>query len=174
MNNLLPVFALLASFSPAQEPAKPADPAQLQAGGKAAPQPAREPFGATRPLSSTLLLSYEENLELLEAQRDTKKAHIRAAEVAVKAAEMTAGRLEKLGGTGLAPQEELAKAKLEVEAAKAQVEIRAGEMKEIEIRIKYAKKRLDEAKAAVRAPAENPFRKADRKAVDPVPPPAGG
>ena len=41
---------------------------------------------------------------------------------------------------------ELGKAEADFEMAKAQVDIRAAELKEVEVKIKHAKKRLDDAK----------------------------
>jgi hypothetical protein len=114
---------------------------------------------------------YEEELELAEAQRDIRKAHVRAAEVAVKAAET---QFELIGNAGNIPQMERAKARLEVEAARAQLEIKVAETKEIEVRVKYARKRLEDAKAAAAAPppAQRGF---DPPPVDrPPPPPSGG
>jgi len=168
MKRFLPAvaaLALVAAFATAQDqdPAKPADPkqpAQPKAAGGfgkvAQPEPKANPFGtAIRPVSATVLLSYEENLELLEAQRDTKRAHVRAADVAVKLAEIPAANAERLFANKVVSKEEVDRARLEVEAAKAQLDIRAGELKEIEVRIKYAKKRLDDAKATnEKAPAK--------------------
>jgi hypothetical protein len=172
------VALVVASGSTGQDP-KPGDPkqpAQPKAGGfgkKAQTEPKAGGFGTSRPLSATLLLSYEENVELLDAQRETKKAHIAAAGVAVKLAEVNVAQIERAVAANAGGRTELEKARLEVEAAKARLEIQIGEMKEIEVRAKYAKKRLEEVKAMERAPApENPFRKGkvDRKAVDPPPP----
>ena len=86
-----------------------------------------------------MLPQYEEELELIEAQRDIRKAHVRAAEVAVKAAETQFDCSTSAGNN--VPQMERTKARLEVEAAQAQLEIKIAEMKEVEVRIKYSKKR---------------------------------
>ena len=66
-----------------------------------------------------------------------------------------------------------------MEVAEAQVPIRQAELKEVEVRLKYAKKRLADAKnppPRPRPPANpntNPFRRgdrpADRRAFDPQP-----
>jgi hypothetical protein len=117
-----------------------------------------------------MLPQYEEELELTEAQRDIRKAHVRAAEVAVKAAET---QLELIGTAGNnIPAMERAKARLDVEAARAQLEIKIAEMKEIEVRVKYAKKRLEDAKTAATAPPP-PQRGFDPPPADRPPPPAG-
>jgi len=115
---------------------------------------------------------YEEEVELIEAQRDIRKAHVRAAEVMVKAAETQFDLLDKSGNI---PQMERMKARLEVEAARAQLEIKVAEVKEVEVRVKYAKKRLDDAKAAGAAPPPAPARGGfDPPPVDRPPPPPGG
>jgi hypothetical protein len=149
---------------------------KLQFGGRDFPfagQPDSKnatPFAAwgriTPAAARRLLPQYEEDLELTEAQRDIRKAHVRAAEVAVKAAET---QFELIGNAGNVPQMERAKARLEVEAARAQLDIKVAEMKEIEVRVKYAKKRLEDAKTAATAP---PPGGAPRGGFDP--PPAGG
>jgi len=139
-------------------------PAELQPGGGFQPTPKDTTWGpASSRLASTRLASMEEEVETLEAHRDTKKAIVRAAEVAVKSAEVNLDVLSKVGVT--APQTEITKARLEVEAARAQLEIRTCEMKEVEVKIKYAKKRLEDAKAATVRPAPAP------RPVDPPPPP---
>jgi hypothetical protein len=169
------VFALALALSASAQDTKPGDPKQTtqpKVGGFGRTQPDAK-FGTTRPsFSATLVMTYEENVELLAAQRETRKAHVAAAEVAVKIAEVTAVQMEKAVEAKLgAGAAELEKARLEVEAAKARRDIQIGELKEVEIRIKFAKKRLDEVKAAERAPADNPFRKLERKPIDPPPPP---
>lgn len=163
------VFALVvASVALAQDP-KP-DPAQPEPKaakaakavvGKAVQlQPAQPGIIRVTPAKMAQL---EEDFETLEAHRDVRKAHVRAAEVAIKAAEIN---LDLLGKGGNIPAVELAKAKLEVEAAKAQLEIRIAEMKEVEVKVKYAKKRLDDAKGGV---APGAVIRPNPKQVDPPP-----
>ena len=142
-------------------------PAELQPGGGFQPTPKDTTWGtAPSRLAATRLASMEEEVETLEAHRDTKKAIVRAAEVAVKSAEVNFELISK-AGVNIA-QQELLKAKLEVEAAKAQLDIRMAETKEVEVKIKYAKKRLEDAKAAGVRPA--PSFRTDPKPVDPPPP----
>src|SRR5262245_31723853 len=62
------------------------------------------------------MAALEEEFETIEAHREVRKAHVRAAEVAVKAAEVNLEIMAK-GGANIA-QQELMKAKLEVDAAK--------------------------------------------------------
>jgi chromosome segregation ATPase len=129
-----------------------------------------------------MLPQYEEEVELIEAQRDIRKAHVRAAEVAVKSAET---QFELLGNAGNIPQMERAKGRLDVEAARAQLEIKIAEMKEVEVRVKHAKKRVEDAKTAAAAPPpERPgrfdppppknLRNEDRDPADNRPAPAAG
>jgi hypothetical protein len=132
------------------------------------PEPKANPFGTTAKQYSAatarrMLPQLEEEVELIEAHRDIRKAHVRAAEVAVRSAEVQFELIDKAGNV---PQIERAKARLEVEAARAQLEIKMAEVKEVEIKVKYAKKRLDDAKAAAAAPP--PGRPA--APIDPPPP----
>lgn len=134
-------------------PAAPIRP--VQPGGAVPAQPL--PKAAANRIAAA-----EEELETLEAQRDVRKAYIKAAEVAVEMVRMNALRLERQMSAGFILKEELDKARLEVEVAKAQLEIRIAELKEVEVKIKYAKKRLEDAKAGIRQPPP-------AKLVDPPP-----
>lgn len=150
---------------PAQPPANPIQPKAVQP--KAGQIQPVLPGGAAQPALSKAaanrIAAAEEEVETLEAHRDTRNAHVRAAEVAVEMTRVKASRTNRLVQTGAVTKEEADTAKLEVEMAKAQLEIRIAEMKEVEVKIKYAKKRLDDAKASgVRPP---PARQ-----VDPPPP----
>ncbi len=99
------------------------------------------------PGNPTSRAQLEEELETLEAHRDTKKAFVKAAEVGVRAAELNLQRMQTVVSRGAASKEEVDRATIDVEAAKAQLEIRMAEMKEVEVKIKYAKKRLEDAKS---------------------------
>jgi hypothetical protein len=93
-----------------------------------------------------------EEVELLEAHLDTRKAHIRAAEVAVAAAERSFTMLAQAGRAVDAIT--LEKAKTALETAKAQADIRKAEMKEVEVKLKHARRRADDAaKEAAKQPA---------------------
>jgi hypothetical protein len=166
------VFALVvAAVAVAQDP-PPTDPTQ-PGRAKAAPvqpkavqvQPA-QPGLIRSSVTAARMATLEEEFETLEAHRDVKKAIVKAAEVAVKGAE---ANLALLGQPGQAPASELTKAKIEVEAAKAQLEIRIAELREVEVKIKHAKKRLEDAKAAGVRPLPG-VRPVDPKQVDPPPP----
>lgn len=162
---------MVAAVAVAQDPPR-GDPLRPARGTGAQVQPkATQPGGFGQPgftrVSPSRMASLEEEVELLEAHRDVRKAIIKAAEVAVKGAEVNLDLTSKANPS----QGEIVKAKLEVDAARAQLEIKMAEMKEVEVKIKFAKKRLDDAKkaAADRGPGNNPFRKLDRKEVDPPP-----
>lgn len=180
------VFALSCAFVGAQdtkpeEPKKAEDPAPAKkavnpfaAQRKVEVLPAQPDRGAFGTVSArtaaSRIATLEEDLELLEASRELRKAHVRVAEVGVKIAEVNTARMLKMFEKGVATREEADRVKLDVETAQAQVDIRMAEMKEVELRIKHAKKHLDDAKAAaIRVAPANPI---VRPAVDPVPPPA--
>jgi hypothetical protein len=168
------VFALvMAAVAVAQDP-PPTDPVQpgrvkaIQAQPKAVQvqpvQPGGVGVGATR-VTPARMAALEEEFETLEAHRDVKKAIVKAAEVAVRGAE---ANLDLIGGANT-PRAELIRAKIEVDAAKAQLEIRVAELREVEVKIKHAKKRLEDAKAAGVRPLPG-VRPVDPKQVDPPPP----
>ncbi len=167
-------LALAVAVTVAQD-TKP-QPVPAQASGKAAqPDAKANPFGVqpggfttTARITPAKMAPLEEEFETVEAHRDVRKAYVKAAEVAIKAAEVNFELVSKAGAN--IAQQELMKARLDVEAAKAQCDIRMAELKEVEVKVKFAKKRLDDAKAAgVRVPAANPFQRVDPKQVDPPP-----
>jgi hypothetical protein len=129
---------------PVSQP-NPPQPVPIQPG---LPQP--NPPMVIFPGNTGMISRLEEEVETLEAQRDTKKAIVKAAEVGVRAATVGLERVSRIAASGASSKEDVDRAKLEVEAAQAQLDIRLAEMKEIEVKIKYAKKRLDEAKAGPR------------------------
>ncbi len=156
-----------------QPPAK-ANPRGL--GGLAQPDPKANPFqpGAVlpaRPLTArnaaALLPQLEEEFEVLEAHLDGKRGHCKVAKIGIELAQLNASRVEKLAAAKAASREEFEKARLEIALAEAQYEIRNAELKETEIRIKHAKKRLEETKAiANRIVAPRPI---EVKQIDPPP-----
>jgi hypothetical protein len=156
---------------PAQkEPAKEAPKAKAALGGLGGQpggfgvQPAN-PFGTNRVTAATLA-RYEEEAEVLEAQWDVKKAYIKAAEVGVMGSKMKLERVIKLEASKAIPPEEVAVAKLELDAAAAQLEIRKAEAKEVEVRVKFAKKRVEDGKANIRVAP--PARGDAKGRVDPI------
>jgi hypothetical protein len=166
------MFALAVSAVVAGAQVPATVPAQPGGGGKGgqpgAGQPGQpgNPWGTvTTRVTPAKMALMEEECETLEAARDVKKAYVHAAEVTVRGAEVNLDLISSK--PNIAPQSEVMKAKLDVEAAKAQLEIRMAEMKEVEVKIKFAKKRLDDAKVNAVRPAPT---KIDPKPVDPIPP----
>ena len=155
---LAAVLACAAAVATAQEKPEPAP----------AVQPKAVPAQPVRPIvvaiSPARVAALEEEVETLEANRDVKKAYVKAAEVAVRTNDKTYA-LVKVGN---APAAELNKAEGDYEMAKAQLAIRAAELKEVEVKIKHAKKRLEDAKAGGVRPAPG-ARPVEPKAVDPTP-----
>jgi len=158
---LLASLLLGSSAALADDPPPPAKVAQpmglLQLG---AVQPAN-PFGRVAPAT---VARYEEDADVLEAQLDVKKAYIKAADVGVMGAKVKLDRAMKLAVNKAITNEEVELAKLDLETATAQLEIRRAETKEVEVKLKYAKKRLEDAKALRPAP---PARAADPIPVNP-------
>jgi hypothetical protein len=115
-------------------------------------------------VTATKMATLEEEFETIEAHRDVRRAHVRAAEVTLRGTEVQLEILAKSPANTI-PQSEMMKAKLEVDAAKAQLEIKMAELKEVEVKLKFAKKRLEDAKAAGVRPL--PVRPVQ---VDPPPP----
>jgi hypothetical protein len=137
---------------PGVKPIQPEQPAQPNAG---------RPNPFTRPVTPALMMTLEENVELLEAQIETKRAYVKAAEDAFHAAKMRDTLLNKAKG-GVNELERF-NASAEMSSAIALMQIRKCELKELDVRLKYAVKRLHEAKAAPVRPVPEP-----RPAVDPA------
>jgi hypothetical protein len=79
---------------------------------------------------------------------------VKAAEVGVASAKARFDATDRASkGGGVVRPSELATAKFDVQMAEAQLLIRQAELKEIEVKVKFAKKRLDDAKAAGVRPA---------------------
>lgn len=116
------------------------------------------------PVTAAKMAQLEEEAEALDAHREVKKAHVKAAEIGVRAAEINLDRISRLLASNTVSKEDAERAKLEVEMAKAQVAIRVAELKEVEVKVKFARKRLEDAKAAGVRP--NPFAP---KPADPSP-----
>jgi hypothetical protein len=119
------------------------------------------------PGNPAMIPRLEEELELLEAQRDIKKAYVKAAEVGIKAADAGLEKILRIVASGATSKEDADKARVEVDIAKAQYEIRVAEMKEVEVKIKHAKKRLDEAKTGSGFRPTNPTVPPKPKPVEP-------
>ena len=139
---------------------------------KPAPQPRAVPAQPVQPLpirvagvTAARMAQLEEEVETLEAHRDVKKAYLRAAEVTAKATEKLFALMQKAGANAVSATE-AGKAEADFEMAKAQVDIRAAELKEVDVKLKHAKKRLEDAKATGVRPAPGAVRP-EPKAIDP-------
>jgi hypothetical protein len=120
-------------------------------------QPAQPGQPRVVPAPAARLAQLEEDLEVLEAARDVKKARVRAAEVGIAGAKARVDLLAKINADGgIVSATEQNTAKFDLEMAKAQLGIRMAELKEAEVKVKYAKKRLDDAKANGVRPAPLP------------------
>jgi chromosome segregation ATPase len=126
---------------PADEPAKRAD---LRS--RAVNEPA-----AVTPADVARL---RDEVELLEAAGDTKKAHVRAAEVAVRTAQEKFEFLASMKKKGYIAEGEVSTARNEIEAATAQLDVRKAELNEHLVKVKQAKRRLDATQGATRPAAD--------------------
>ena len=90
----------------------------------------------------------EQSADVLEAQLATRQAHVRAAEVAVRAEKLKLLRLAKAQAAGSVPAEELDQARVEADAAAAQLEVRKAELHETEARLKLTRNPAAGPKAA--------------------------
>ena len=116
---LIAATTAMAQFQPLNQP-QPAQPP-----GKVLPRPTAQGPWSSQPsgfpttrVTASRMAVLEEDLELVEAQRRVRRAHVHAAEIGVKSALINAERLERIAKTGVVSNEELDRAKLEVEAAK--------------------------------------------------------
>jgi beta-lactamase regulating signal transducer with metallopeptidase domain len=139
-----------------------------QAGGE---PPARgrvaDPTRSTPPsgrAGAAAIAELKDELELLEAQAATKQAHVRAAEVAVKAAQRKLELLAPLQKTGQVAQGEVIAAQAELETSQAQLDVKKAELGEHMVRVKQAKRRLETASVGDagdgRTKPANPYQRA--------------
>jgi hypothetical protein len=147
----------------ADDPPAPAKQPEKGDRGRGGAQPGSS-FGQPSPFfSPTTLSRYEEDAEMYEAQLNTKRAYVRAAEAGLMGSKLKFDNTARLAGAKTVSSFEVDLAKVELEVAKAQLDIRNGEMKEAEVKVKYAKKRLEDAKNAP------PRTRTPRPAVEPKP-----
>jgi Skp family chaperone for outer membrane proteins len=90
---------------------------------------------------STTQRQLEEELETLEAQRQTRKGHLKIAELGVTEAEQDLEEATR--------EKDIQEARQELDLAKARLEVKAGELREVEVKIKFVKKRLEEHKTVL-------------------------
>jgi multidrug resistance efflux pump len=109
------------------------------------------------------VLRLREEVELIEAQLETKKAYVKAAEVAVTAAEREYNLTAQAAGGGGTTVAAVEKAKSVLEAAKGQLDIRKAEANEVAVKLKHAKRRAD---AVAKPPAPAPAVPAEKLGRD--------
>jgi beta-lactamase regulating signal transducer with metallopeptidase domain len=109
-----------------------------------------------------------DEVELLEAGLAVKRAQLEAAHVVLKGAEDRLALISRLGDSGSISQGEIAKAREEVGTRKADVLIKQAELKEAEVRLNQARRRLKALQEPLFPPAEDPkaVEAAEKKAAD--------
>ena len=133
--------------TPAQPPRRGEDPARIVV----PPQPSRRgeaPDRIVTPRAWVLVRHLEEEVELLDAQLNTKKAYVEAEKMMVVRAEKKLPRLAALLANKAIDSSVVELAEMDVQVAKAQMQIRMAEMNEVEVRLRQAKRRLEEAKGS--------------------------
>jgi multidrug resistance efflux pump len=139
----------LAYSGAAQEPKVVQPPKDL--GAAQDPKPAQPPKAgnpAAQRARAEATKRLAEEVESIEAHLQTKKAYVQAATVSLLAAERTFERVSKLVAAGNATRETADDAKIAMEAAKAQVMIREAEANEVAVKLKHAKRRVEESQKA--------------------------
>lgn len=103
------------------------------------------------PVTAGKMAQLEEEVETLDAERGVKVALVKQAEFDVKRRELIAERLHKLSNSKsgqVVGQEQVEEAESALKLAQSQLEIRSAELKVIEVKVKFARKRYEDAKAA--------------------------
>lgn len=101
-------------------------PADLKPGGR--PAGGREPSAAP-----------PDSADVLDAHLDTRRAHERAAAVGLTAAKQKLARAEQAEAAGAGSGEDVDRARAEVDAAAAQLDVRKSEVREAAARLRQAK-----------------------------------
>jgi beta-lactamase regulating signal transducer with metallopeptidase domain len=94
----------------------------------------------------------KDELELLVAQRETKQAMVRVAEADLKIATIKLSNTARLAQQNVVSQQEVNLVRNAAASAEAQLAVRKGELKEQDVKIAQAKRRLEHATAARLAP----------------------
>ena len=149
------------------QPARPVNPPRRATAepSPAAASPQLDPLPISAPAANIPHLPGEaverlkDEVDLLAVQLPARRAAVRIARNALLRAEGAVSLVQVRVEKGLSQVEELREAKLDVEDARAQIEVRESELQEHELRIAQAKRRLDRV-AAVRpaGPASGPVR----------------
>ena len=156
---LLPLLPTWAQEAPHEQPAAAALPA-----AKAAALPATQtvpgpeksakqkpPSGQSKtiqppanldPALAEQVQQARDDIELLEAQLEIKRAQVRAARTALESALQQRKQLANLAASGTLPRETLDRAVREAAALEAQLLIKEAEVREPEVRLRQARRRL--------------------------------
>jgi hypothetical protein len=115
--------------------------------GATAPKP-----GAPAADDKARLKEARDEVEVLEAQLEVKRAQVAAAKIASDAAAEQQARLAKLAGGGTVTEKEVSAARSAAALAKAQLLIREAELREPLVRLKQARDRLKLMEGAAAPP----------------------
>jgi beta-lactamase regulating signal transducer with metallopeptidase domain len=124
--------------APARKPAEP----QTRNPTEPPPQPRVENPRGGNHAGRPGIEEARDEVELLEAGLAVKRAQLEAAHVVLKGAEDRLALISRLGDSGSVSQGEIAKAREEVGTRKADVLIKQAELKEAEVRLNQARRRL--------------------------------
>jgi RNA polymerase sigma factor (sigma-70 family) len=131
-------------------------------GGSSSGPPVAEtnklPFGAVSP--GTVQAARDE-VELMLAQLQVKKAELQGAMIDLRAAERSHTRVQALAKSAAVSSEEVGASEDKVARAKAAVDVKEAELREQEVRLQQAMRRVDQLQPAKEAP------KAAPPAIDP-------
>jgi RNA polymerase sigma factor (sigma-70 family) len=125
-----------------------------------------DPIGLFGAVPLATVQDAKDAVEILAAQLQTKKAEVQAALVDVRAAERNVARIHALGGANAISRDEVDAAKDNLDRRKAVVAVKEAELKEQEVRLTQALRRLDHlqgTKAPQRAAAP-----ADRQQLEEI------
>jgi beta-lactamase regulating signal transducer with metallopeptidase domain len=106
------------------------------------PKPKRPPAPAAE--RATQIQDVQDEIELLEAKLDVKKAELVAAEKTLQGAVARLDRVKKLNATGVISAEELTRAQADVDTLEAQLLVSKAGLKEPEVRLKQGRRRLEQ------------------------------
>jgi beta-lactamase regulating signal transducer with metallopeptidase domain len=101
---------------------------------------------AGNPFAGKNISELQDEIELLEAQATTKKAMIEASAIGVESGAKQAKLIEEAVARGAAPVSEKLTIESNLARARAEIGVRKAELNEVEVRIKQAKRKLEEAK----------------------------
>jgi beta-lactamase regulating signal transducer with metallopeptidase domain len=111
---------------------------------RGADQPAHTPHPHPVPRGlEEQIQNLRDEIELLEAQLEVKRAQLKAVEITLAGAMNRQAQIEKSVRSGAVSQEMLLKTREEVESLQAQLQVKHAELREPEVRIRQAKRRLE-------------------------------